>query len=533
MNLREGYSDSRKNPFGSFFIYILFCLIIGFIAGEIMGSALVAQENNHLLIEQQWLEKMGYIAVPGTALLPEIKSLKTYLAGGLFFALSLGLCYAFIWGLLIWGPMPWPKVRIGLSIILFWMIVFLYVTTPGWIHFWTFGLFLMIVPFLLYMVSLNFSFHKNRKNGVLRTIPYIAGFTGAIMIIYFFITPSMTSKDFIRIRDGFFGRTKWGREITDFYYHYTLYPARVIKNFDQRIQRFLRIEPNTFTDRELRRLRNFLLWRDIFIGEDAPSHALIKKNPENGKILLISELPRFTIETDLKDLFNDPDTILEGYQYRSDSALFLRKAVRWSIFQIWPLMGLFLIYGFFIFMCDLLFKKSAPSRDNILAFLLAMLLLMGLRSLVKPNHVSMDTETLLNRLEGKDSGKKITAIMALWERIEKDKTQTKDFSEYYMKMLQDPDPIVQKWGIDFLILAGEKGAVQILIDFLKHPDAHLAYHAARGLGKLRVREAKEPLLDVLYGRGSWYVKSEAHNALRRIGWSQLSLTKHQTGNPSL
>ena len=525
MNIKEGSHPGRKNPLGSCFIFILFCLMIGFIAGEIMGSALVARENSNLLVQQQWLEKMGYIAVPGTVLCSEIKSLKTYFAGGLFFALSLGLCYAFTWGILIWGLMPWPKIRISASVILFWMVIFLYLTTPGWTRFWAFGLFLIIVPILIHFGYLKIRLRINRKISLSKVFPAFIGFLGAILMIYFFITPSLTSKDFVRIRDGFLGRTKRGREISDFYYRYTLYPARVIKNFDQRLQRFLRIEPDTFMKRDLRRLRHMFLWRDIFIGKDAPSHALLKQNHNHDKIFMISEIPRFTITEDVKALFNDPDEILEDYKNKSDSAIFLRKAVRWSLFQIWPFMGLFLLYGFFLFICDLFYITSVPPRNAILAFLCVIILIIGLRSLIKPNHASMDTEAILNRLEGKDPGEKITAVMVLWERIEKDKSKAQEFSKYFMEMLQDPDPIIRKWGIDFLILADEKKAVKSLIDLLKDPDSHLAYHAARGLGKHRAREARQPLLDVLYGPGSWYVKSEAYNALRRIGWSQMSLTK--------
>ncbi len=73
-------------------------------------------------------------------------------------------------------------------------------------------------------------------------------------------------------------------------------------------------------------------------------------------------------------------------------------------------------------------------------------------------------------------------------------------------MLDDPDPIIRKWGIDFLTHADEKKAINILIRLLNDPDPNVAYHAARSLGKFRAREAREPLLKILKVKGNGILK---------------------------
>ncbi len=45
---------------------------------------------------------------------------------------------------------------------------------------------------------------------------------------------------------------------------------------------------------------------------------------------------------------------------------------------------------------------------------------MSFRYLMMPKKISLDTESLLNTIKGNSPGNKITAIMAIWERIEKD-----------------------------------------------------------------------------------------------------------------
>jgi hypothetical protein len=513
----------KKRAFRSVFLYILLCLLIGFMAGELMGVILVARSNRNLLTEQQWLEKNGYIAVPGTALSSEMASWKTYLAGGLFFGLSVGVCYAFIWGLLIWGLSAWPKIRIIATLILFWLSFSLFLFTPDWNKFWPFGLFILFVPFLVFLIFPLFNICKDGKMALIKAMPYLAGFLGTMFIVYSLMAPSLTSQDFIRIRDGFFGRTNWGRSLSDFYYHYTLYPARVIKTFDQGLQRFLKIEPDGFTENEIKRIKNIFLWRDIFIGKDAPSHTVIKKGSDTGNILLISNRPPFRIEWSLDEFITDPNPMLKAFQGKADSASFLRRAVGWSLFETWPFMGVFLVYSFLLFLCNLMFKNPSPIRDALLAFFIALVLTIALRSMISPNHVSVDTETLLTSIAGKGPIDRITAIMTLSERMKNEKTKARPFSEYFIKMLDDPDPMIRKWGIDLLTLAGEKRAIRRLIGLLNDHDPNIAYHAARSLGNLRAREAREPLLKVLKADGEWYLKTTAYISLREIGWSQLAL----------
>ncbi|MGA1839106.1 MAG: HEAT repeat domain-containing protein [bacterium] len=550
--MSEGHhlSTKKADSIRSLFLYILLSLFIGFISGEIMGWVLVADSNKTLLAEQQWMVENVYIAVPGINYDSEIKSWKTHFAGGLFFGLSIGLCYAFIWSLFFWiilnfkqdlwrflykllheiNPVIFLITWICFYSFIFYLIpaffkLFYNLFTTG--H-WAFGLFLLIVPLVLYKLLLITKLYKNERINLTKTIPYIAGFLGAIIMVSMLIATSLTGRDFIRIRDGLFGRIEWGRRISNFYYHYTLYPARVIKTFDQRLQRFLRIDSNDFSEEELKQLKRIFTWRDIFIGEDAPSDTVIKKDKETGNMIIISKKHGFSIETSLENFFKDPKKIIVQYDIRTDSAAPLRRVVSLSLFNIWPLMGIFLIYLFLIIICGLLFKKSSSTRDTLFAFFSILLLIMGFRSLMVPKNISLDTENLLNTIEGNGSGNKITSIMALWERIEKDKNKVGHFSEHFIKMLDDPDPIIRKWGIDFITLSGEKKAINIIIRLLNDPDPNVAYHAARSLGKFEVREAREPLLKILEGKREWYLKTTAYIALRETGWSQLSLKRNLT-----
>ncbi len=165
MNNGKKNIPNKGIPFESLFIYILLCLLIGFFSGEIMGWVMVAQSNKILLAEQYWLVENGYIAIPGTNLRSEIESWKTHFAGGLFFGLSMGLCYAFIWGLLMWG-LPWPKIQISISLILVGLISTFCIFTRGKAHCLAFNLFLIIVPFY-YVALFHFGIQKKSRTGII------------------------------------------------------------------------------------------------------------------------------------------------------------------------------------------------------------------------------------------------------------------------------------------------------------------------------------------------------------------------------
>jgi len=524
-------SAEGKGSFGSLLWFLFLCVLIGFIVGELMGGILVARSNRGLLTEQEWLEKAGYVAVPGTVLRPQITSWKTYAAGGLFFSLSVGLCYAFLWGVLFWVLAPWPKVRIFLVMVIVFIVLFLYILSSGFRGMWPFGLFLIAVPFLIHHLCSRGRFHKCIRHRPAYAMPYVTGLLGTVAVVYMLLNPTLTGRDFIRLRDGVFGRSAFGRGVVDFYYRYTLYPARVIKTFDQKLQRVLRIDREGFTEKELKRIEGILAWRDIFIGEDAPSDARIRKNASTGTLCISSRNPRVLIEKDLHEFIKDPDTLLAEYNEDADRAFLLRRAVRWSLFQIWPAMGIFLVYTILVFLISLPFSNPAPTRDAIAAFLLFLLLLIGLRALVGPRRVERDTEGLMATIGGKAPGDKITAAMALWERFEHDREQARGYSNQYIAMLDDPHPVVRRWGIDFLALTGGREGVDDLTRLLKDPDPDVAYHAARSLGKIKAIEARDPLLEIVTSNRGWYLKTTAYIALREIGWSQSSSRRNMLPRP--
>ncbi|MBN2372983.1 HEAT repeat domain-containing protein [bacterium] len=522
-------NNKRTRFFCPLVLYIAACLFAGFIFGEIMGGVFVAESNRQILSEQEWLEYKGYLAVPGTILRPEIKSWKTYLAGGLFFALSIGLCYAFSWGLFIWLLSLWPKILAYTSAGILGTILALFVSTPGYRQVWAFGLFLFTLPLILLAILPIFSPGKDRKAVFFSAIPFVAGFLAAMLAVYIFITPSLSSDDFTRIRDGLLERTSMGRAVTRFYYQYTLYPARVIQSYSQRLQGLLKIEDPGFTETEIKRLKDALAWRDIFIGEDAPAATILKKDSKTGKLLFLGDSPRFRIEADIESFLSDPRPLLKEYSGKADHAVFLRESVKWSLFFVLPALLIFLVFGLLnilfsllsgLFFSGLLGKNISRTGDILMTFLLMLCLIAGLRFLIAPGGPVIKTEDLLAVIEGKRPGDKITAAIEVWGRLNETSAKPEDFTQHFMGMLGDSDPNIRKWGICFFALAGDRKASRPLISLLNDPHIVVAYHAARALGTIHAKEAKAPLLKVLKGEYGWYLKTTAYIALRKIGWSQ-------------
>lgn len=513
-------SRISKRAFRQLFLYFFLCLLIGFILGELAGATLVAKSNANLLAEQIWMEKNGYIAIPGTKLANQIKSVKTCLAGGLFFAFSVGLCYAFIWGIFHWIFRPFKGPRFILTLIICSFLLYFLLSRPELSLHWPFDLFILFTPLVLLALSSIIWGNSQRDNCLIWGMPYIVSIIGCIIITYVLFAPTLRSTDFIWIRDGLFERTHCGTSITRFYYHYTLYPARVIKSFRQRLQKSLKIETDNFTEKEIRILKTRLSWDDIFIGEDSPSDTIIKKIAHTDSISIVSSCPKFNLETGLEEFYRDPSPILKQYNMKTDWASILRNMIRISLFNIWPVMGIFYIFILILFICTSIFRLSSPVRDSITSFILITLFLVGLRFLIQPRADVQIKEDVFSMLDSGNYNQRLSAIIFVADKIEKEEINLTQHTDSFFRMINDTNPIIRRWGIDFLAKANQKGAITPILNLLNDTDPFVPYHAARALGRLKAERAKGPLLKIVQGDNEWYLKYTAYLALREIGWQQ-------------
>ncbi|MGA1867062.1 MAG: HEAT repeat domain-containing protein [bacterium] len=535
-------------------VYLIVCAIAGSVAGEFMGAVLVRNSTKSLLKEQAWIEKNGYIGVPGTRLREEQSSSATYFKAGLFFSLSVGLAYGILWGILyivsftlladavcsislrLKGrvseelngkerELNTQRVRNAFSFlfILLCGVVIFYVRSIGWRMLWPFGIFLFIIPIVCSLTGYYF-FEVNSYYNYKNILIYFIGFVIFFSLTHFLFTSYLSARDFIRIRDQMLLKTHWGKKVDKFYYHYTLYAAEVIKSFNKKLQVSLKTDESFGTSKEAEPIKKILARHDIFSGPDAPSNSILKK--EGDTIQMISTtFGKAMIETDAGSFLADVTTFLDEFDKKTDGTHFLRFCIRVSLFFLLPLFLILLIYLIFLILVQTIYSffltQNALFVTIVTVILLVILLITGRIGFSHPSSkltIAEQMEIIVGKREGDRAG----AIFSIVEKGIREESE-KILSPYIpdiVSMLKDKDPLIRKWGIIFLRKIEYKKASDSLIAALKDSDFDVAYNAARALGSLGSRKAINPLLEILHESSHWYLRLNAYCALKRLGWRQ-------------
>ena len=218
--------------------FLLICALLGTLLGQLLGTFLVAGSNRQLWLEQEAIARLGYIAVPGQFLASEMKAMSTYLAGGIFFALSIGLGYGFFCGFLVWIFSLYKRKG-------YWQVRLLPVIAIAAFLAWqgkgsdpAVLLFLLVVPLVLYFLSFPLLSRASIRQAQLGSYGFLFLIFAILLVVTF------KQLDFIQIRDRLLLPTRVGSQIDEFYYRYTLYPARLVQPLRYRLQNVVTIDTN-------------------------------------------------------------------------------------------------------------------------------------------------------------------------------------------------------------------------------------------------------------------------------------------------
>jgi hypothetical protein len=218
--------------------FLLICALLGILLGQLLGTFLVAGSNRQLWLEQEAIARLGYIAVPGQFLASEMKAMSTYLAGGIFFALSIGLGYGFFCGFLVWIFSLYKRKGYWQVRLLPVIAIAAFLTWQGKGSDPAVLLFLLIVPLVLYFLSFPLLSRASIRQAQLGSYGFLFLIFAILLVVTF------KQLDFIQIRDRLLLPTRVGTQIDEFYYRYTLYPARLVQPLRYRLQNVVTIDTN-------------------------------------------------------------------------------------------------------------------------------------------------------------------------------------------------------------------------------------------------------------------------------------------------
>lgn len=563
-------------------LFLFISALLGILGGEALGVYLVAVNNSKLLLEQEIITKLGYLAVPGSFLFQEIKAFPTFLAGGLFFALTIGLGYGCFCGLIVLllaplrkkhstsssdcnleSPINLPSTRrkkkpwllsslaglIFLICLLLWlkggqdpMVCLFYFSLP--IMIWVLSVFLIQSSRSCHLVDLG-------RYGLLWIILLLL--LGRVCIKAHLIDPQKRSLDFIEIRDRLLLPTRSGQLIDEFYYHYTLYPALIVQPLANRLQNVMALKTENFTNRQATKVKSILERYDWFplsddISIDLPADlqqietTLAMAEDGSGDLLffqnqawplkpLAKVQPVYRIS--YEEFINKPYDHLKEYSYRVFPFAILQIGCGLSLFFIIPIALSLALLAVIIFLLQSLLHfiiKPRLSKGRETLFLLGFFILLLLIELIgwkkTPKLPDNDLAGLWNRIKSEEKIKEqsevqLNALHQLNELLTPESAG--HYKEEIITLTKSPDPVKRRFGAEFLAYlspGNEEEALPLLQSLLEDKNINVVYTAARSLENFNSPQVNKILLSLLTSNQPWYLKMKVYSTLQDRGWHQ-------------
>jgi hypothetical protein len=237
-------------------LYPFSSLLLGLAIAQVLATVHLYLSNAVLYDSLLAIKDAGYLAIPNSHVMGQLRKAAPAFFGGLFFTFSIGAGISFFslalaW---IWDRIFYRKIFLLYVFLLLWVVCLAAVNFHGLKLFVT--LYFLLIPPIVFITSAKQMSYLNkinrRPNEILHIIPVIVL---ALLLIW-----QTDGRMFTDFRDIYLLSNPVGLKINKFYYKYTLYPAEAFKSLSQKILKTARIE-NQKADVS-RMLENILLNND-------------------------------------------------------------------------------------------------------------------------------------------------------------------------------------------------------------------------------------------------------------------------------
>lgn len=442
----------------------LLSLFSGMLFSGIMGYFLTKESTALLLEKNRALLQAGLVALPGAGHLQVMEGAGPALAGGLFFALSLGIgggALSWLTGLVL-GRLPSHVAALFAAPLFIPSVYSLVKGAPLPAAYMA----------LAAITGLWFGLKASGKIFACRRE------TLATLAVFFILAAGFSTwrfsglSPFVKIRDSALMGSLTLRPVSDFYYRWTLYPAEAIKPLDSATIPIVKAdvpEKDAFCAQA---------WdMGFFCAPPGMKVYDLEASARDGFIQLTYK-GRSAKWRPGDTRFNRDE--LKTLTDSTDTARPLRRATFISLMYGLPMAAIILL--------TLLISESTTTAKVRLSMALALAL--GIAWAGLPDDASLKH-----------------AQMAAG----------KGYASLASGMLASSDPVERFYGA-FAAASDPSSNESKLIEALDDPVLNVRYQAATALGGATSARARERLLQMLSSGDEWYVKFRAYNALLKMGW---------------
>jgi len=493
-----------KNKFA--FLYPAVAVLIGLMAAQLIATLQVYLSNTELFQTLLLLKSQGYFFVPNQFIMDQLGQFKPAFLGGLFFTATVGaglsvFTFAAVWS---WQHFFNKNKKMGVALILVWVICVLALNRKGFCLVST--LYFLIIPMFLFMLMMKWD---KRSKHAMTSIQWLSP-VFSVIILAMLWTSQMSSSLFLDIRDNLLFSSSLGRVFNDFYYKYTLYPAKVFKSLDQQMLKTCRI--TNLQDKKTEKTIEKLLINRDYLRIRSPEPVDLDITGQGDTLIFFHKGKAF-LNTASNVFITDPDHFLERVSIKTDRYGFFRQATFVGLLIGFPLVLFIFIYSFFALSCSFFTSNNTAS---ILSSTLCVLISIGIfflfavnkSTLVDKNNIS--SVLISDRWQDRVSGLKTV----IHYHMEVNPIRTNP------NLLYDSHIPVRYWLAKTLAIHRNHQAFESILILLNDPQPNVVCMALEALAGQREKNTIDLLIQKINTTDHWYIQWYAYNALRKLGWNQ-------------
>jgi len=490
-------------------------LVLNLLLFQLMGTLLVHQSDRRLAVQQRLVLKHGFQPVPGIDFEKKIDSFTSALAGGVFYAVSLGtgltvmetavmfiLLHPLFSSIISGGAF-------GILSISFLLYVIDFSYGPPW---WTglfFGLSLLIALVLL-MIRKNRPVHSH---GLSRQL---YGFTAATMAVLALGGWLLGVRDFTSARDILFLFHPVGRAVSDYYYDHTLLAVRPLESAAQRAWLTAAADSRDFIQGQCGHLHTMLLRKGIFLintphGSFQELFDISMADTQGSVSFSWTRNPRIR-SAHVSPRSDSAEVALERMLKEIDPFAHFKRVLAFSIGMACPLffLGLsgWLVGRFFLFVSRHAGCKTA------LGLWAAVTALFLVYTIAGPGKSLPAHENELVGLAWKgNSPQRVRAARRLELLAEQ-----KQLKESLLSLTTSPDFRVRMWAARGLGRYSGSEVEKALVMLSRDEHITVVTSAISALSRLPGEKGKDTLIKLSVRHYRSYVRDSAFRELKRHGW---------------
>jgi hypothetical protein len=315
---------------------------------------------------------------------------------------------------------------------------------------------------------------------------------------------------FLDIRDNLLLSNRFGTQINNFYYKYTLYPAEVFKSLDQKTLKTCNLK--LIKEKTISQLLERELLNHDYLPVDE-NVAVDLKISKEGNIFNFENNGKTILQTSLKDFSIKSGSVLREFSLKCDRYQFFRQFTFFSILVGLPLLLYFIIYTLFYLSFNFYLDSNISSLiSSVICLTIGIALLIPIHYAKKEK---IDVTNLAEILESKRWQENVAALKFI-----RQKKIEIGYYQAYEKMLKSPHIQVRYWLTRALGVSRQYKTYKDLFTLLDDPHPNVVCQAFYALGKRGDIKVIKKIINRIETSDHWYKQWYAYKALRALGWKQ-------------